>query len=110
MLYEFLGKNIRQSRLKLNLTQDQLAEKVDISTSYMGRIERGERSLPLDTLIRISNVLNVSVDTLLQDSINIDNDILIIAQINQLISKLNTSDKKLIIDMINLMISHLNRN
>lgn len=109
MLYKFLGENIRQSRLKLNLTQEQLAEKVDISTSYMGRIERGERSLPLDTLIRISNILNVSVDTLLQDSINTDNDVLIMTQINQLISKLNGNDKKLIIDMIKLMVSHLNK-
>lgn len=59
MDYKRLGERIREERLRLNLTQAQLAEAVDISDTYMGAIERGERSLTLDTLVRLVNRLGV---------------------------------------------------
>ena len=65
MDYKKLGRKIREARLKLNLTQAQLAEAIDISDTYMGAIERGERSLTLDTLVRLVNRLGVTVDYLL---------------------------------------------
>ena len=40
MDYKRLGERIREERLRLNLTQAQLAEAVDISDTYMGAIER----------------------------------------------------------------------
>lgn len=43
MDYKALGRRIREERLKRNLTQEQLAEAIEISNSYMGQIERGER-------------------------------------------------------------------
>ena len=56
---------------KLNLskergyTQEKLAEICDISTGFLGHIERGTRKLSLDTLFCIATVLNVSIDYLL---------------------------------------------
>ena len=47
MDYKRLGERIREERLRLHLTQARLAEDVDISDTYMGAIERGERSLTL---------------------------------------------------------------
>ncbi len=77
MDYMRLGKRIREERLKLNLTQAQLAEAIDISDTYMGAIERGERSLTLDTLVRLVNRLGVTIDYLLADSVpNADSNIL----------------------------------
>ena len=64
-----LGRRIREERLKLNLTQEKLAEDVDLSMAYIGQIERGERSLTLDNLVAVANRLGVTVDYLLSDSI-----------------------------------------
>ena len=69
MDYKRLGERIREERQRLHLTQAQLAEDVDISDTYMGTIERGERSLTLDTLVRLVNRLGVTVDYLLADSV-----------------------------------------
>ena len=69
MDYKRLGQRIREERLRLHLTQAQLAEDIDISDTYMGSIERGERSLTLDTLVRLVNRLGVTVDYLLADSV-----------------------------------------
>lgn len=74
MDYNMLGKRIREERLRLNLTQEQLSEDIDISTAYLGQIERGERSLTLDKLVRLANRLGVTVDYLLSDSITISQD------------------------------------
>ena len=77
MDYKALGKRIREERLKLNLTQSQLAEDIDISDTYVGQIERGERSLTLDTLVRLVNRLGVTVDYLLKDYVVASDDVVV---------------------------------
>ncbi|MBQ4529367.1 MAG: helix-turn-helix transcriptional regulator [Lachnospiraceae bacterium] len=64
-----LGNRIREERKKLNLTQEQLAEKMDVSATYIGFVERGERTITLGKLTCLANVLGVSVDYLLADTI-----------------------------------------
>jgi len=58
--YTFLGKRIREERLRLNLTQEHLAEEINISTAYLGQIERGERHITLDKLIPLAERPGVS--------------------------------------------------
>ena len=68
MDYVFLGKRIREERLRLNLTQEKLAEACGISTAYLGQIERGERCITLDKLIPLANCLGTTIDFLLSDN------------------------------------------
>lgn len=69
MDYEALGKRIRTRRKMMGLTQEVLAEQLGISCSFVGHIERGSRKMSMETLIRISDVMGVSCDYLLQDSL-----------------------------------------
>ena len=69
MDYKLLGKRIREERLRLGKAQENLAEEVNISTAYLGQIERGERSVTLDKLIPLANKLGVSVDFLLAEEV-----------------------------------------
>lgn len=105
MNFEFLGKRIREERLKLNLTQEKLSESVDISNSYMGQIERGERNVTLDTLIRIANRLGVTIDYLLKESININDKY--VNQLMQLMDDKTDNQKQMALDVIKIMFSHL---
>ncbi len=70
MKYADFGKRIREERLKLGLTQERLAEDVNLSTAYIGQIERGERTPTLENIVAIANRLGVTVDYLLSDSVN----------------------------------------
>ena len=72
MNYNALGKRIREHRRALGLTQEQLAERTGVSLSFIGHIERGTRKASLDTLVAISNALNLSPAVLLQDSLICD--------------------------------------
>ena len=65
-----IGKRIKSAREKKGLTQEQLAEQVNLSPMHISVIERGNKLPRLETLIKIANVLDVSADTLLQDVVN----------------------------------------
>ena len=64
-IYEALGKNIREERKNRNLSIEVFAEMLELSASYVGLLERGERAPSLDSFLKIMSVLNVSANTLL---------------------------------------------
>jgi len=61
---EAIGNRIRQGREALELTRDQLAELLGISSYSLGQLERGERQMSLPVLVKISEKLHVSLDYL----------------------------------------------
>lgn len=69
--YSILGANVRTLRIKMNLTQEQLADKCDLHRTYIGAIERGDRNVSLKNIIRLADVLNVSPANLLETQSNI---------------------------------------
>ena len=70
MLYQGLGKRIRQQRNLAQMTQEKLAEQAGISLSFLGHIERGTRVASLETLVAICNTLNVTPEYLLSASLH----------------------------------------
>ena len=105
MDYKGLGKRIREERKRLHLTQAELAEAIDISDTYMGAIERGERSLTLDTLVRLVNRLGVTVDYMLADSVA-DNDSNIMEQFKQIIDGQPLERKQMAINVLRTIFSY----
>lgn len=105
MDYKKLGERIRQERKRLNLTQAQLAEDIDISDTYMGSIERGERSLTLETLVRLVNRLGVTVDYLLSDSVT-DTDSNIMEQFKQIIDRQPLERRQMAINVLRTIFSY----
>ena len=55
----FLGKKIKEKRLQQSLTQEQLAEKIGISTKSLSQIELGNNFVSADNLEHICSALNV---------------------------------------------------
>ncbi len=58
--YNVIGARIKQARLAKNYTQEDLAEKIDISVAFLSRVERGNSHLNLNRLDQICNLLDVS--------------------------------------------------
>ncbi len=103
MDYKELGKRIREERLRLNLTQEQLSEEVGISTAYLGQIERGERNITLDKLITLTNRLGVTVDFLLKDYVTAANDDLYQKIMLQLFDGRSEKEKELAVNVVKLL-------
>ena len=67
--YKDIGIRIRALRRSAGYTQEELAEKVGISASFMGHIERGSRIASLDTFVLLCNVLKTTPNHLLEASL-----------------------------------------
>lgn len=63
-----LGKRIKEKRLSNFMTQEELAEKTNLSVAYIGMLERGKRTPGLETFIMIADELNATADELLEGS------------------------------------------
>lgn len=64
--YDTFRENIKYYRKKQNLTQEELAEKADISISYIKQIESNKefKNVSLTVILKLSKALEVSVDKL----------------------------------------------
>lgn len=93
-----LGEKIRQTRMNCGITQEKLAEMVDISTNFMSLIENG-RNMSVETLVKIADALGVTVDYLLSDTMEVHGD-KIMTQIAQNLSTLSDDEKLFFLNVI----------
>ncbi len=73
--YNKLGARIRELRLYQKMTQERLAENVNVTSKHISNIENGVSKVSVETLINIANSLNTTMDYILQDSISCDGSI-----------------------------------
>lgn len=57
-----MGLRIKNQRKKLKYTQEDMAEQLSISVKHFSEVERGLTGLSIDNLIKLSNILGVSID------------------------------------------------
>ena len=101
-MYPSIGKKIREYRKERGLTQDELAEKVNLSPNHMRAIERAEKNLTLATLINIANALDVTADMLLCDEIQNGYRIKT-SMLTEKLEKLSPTDRNKILQMVEIM-------
>lgn len=105
MKLDTIGKNIRKFREIKKLRQEYLAEKTDLTTNYIGMIERGEKIPSLETFINILNSLGVSADMVLSDVL--DNGYTVKdSLLNEKLEKLVPEDRNRIYEVIDTMMKH----
>lgn len=63
--FKLIGKRIQEVRKQQEMTQAELAALTDMSDSYISYIETAKKQASLESLIRISNALGITVDELL---------------------------------------------
>lgn len=98
-----IGKNIRKFRLMRKLRQDDLAEKVGLSTNYVGALERGEKVPSLETLIDIINALEISADMVFCDVIHTGYEVKI-SLLNEKLEKMSPEDREKVYDVIDVLV------
>jgi len=62
-----IGRRIQTCREAAGMSQDELAEALELSTIYISMIERGVKTPSLEVFVNLANTLNVSADLLLAD-------------------------------------------
>jgi len=57
-----VGRELKQTRLTLGLTQAEVAERLEVSASYISAVEAGRRNLTLGQLANIANAMRLGID------------------------------------------------
>ena len=98
--YPLIAKRIKDARKLSGLTQEQLAEKIGISTNAIAKLENNLMTASLQTLVNIVNVLNIDMNTLFLPTADHTQSSLNEYLINH-IQGLSTKDKEFLIYIIN---------
>ena len=107
--YNIMGERIKKARLEKQLTQENIAEKLDVSVAFLSRIERGSSHINLKRLQQLCSILDVSEGYLLsgtsEDSKNYLN-----KDFQELLEKCNPEQLKLLSKVLNISIDELLNN
>lgn len=63
------GQRIREARLKMKMSQAELADACSMSPSHLSDIENGKKCIGIDVFLRLAEVLQVSTDWLLRPDV-----------------------------------------
>jgi len=63
--YSIIGERLKKARKTKKLTQEQLAEKIDVSVAFLSRVERGDIKVNLSRLNQICDLLDISMSYIL---------------------------------------------
>ena len=108
MNYYEIGQRIRRYRKEKGLSQEQLAEKVNISVTHMSHIETGNTKLSLEVFYNIVNALECTADELLFD-LNNNSQAVIHSNISEILDKCSVNELHLIYDTIKSLKTSLDK-
>ena len=99
-----LGDAIRQARINANMTQEELAERVNITPTHLKHIESEHRKPSIEVLFQIATILNLSLYSLLfpADEDKADS----IKKVHLLLSKCTDNELKIVYDVVSSLLQH----
>ena len=108
MMQKAIGKRIQERRKQKGLTQEALAEMINLTPHYLSALERGIYNIKLETLVMILNCLDCSADDIFCDVVKRSSAV----KTNQLSDKLDAipfEEQKKIFDVIETMIKNISK-
>lgn len=61
------GKKVREERKKLDLSQEEFADRASVHRTYIGMIERGEKNITLENIEKVVKALNLRLSDFFRD-------------------------------------------
>lgn len=103
--YSIIGERIRKSRLNKKMTQEKLAEELDVSVAFVSRIERGSAHLNLRRLSEICAILDIDEGSILNGTSKESKNYLS-EEFGKLLKNAPTDKQRLIFDIARLIINN----
>ena len=63
--YALIGKRIKEQRIKRKMTQEELAERANVTSGYISLVETARKKISLETLLEVCMALNITLNELL---------------------------------------------
>jgi len=100
--YKLIGERIKKARKERGMTQDNIAERLNVSVGYVSQVERGITKISLDLLGAISGILERNIADFISDSA-VHSSSYMEAELLYEIQKLDQNKRKFLLQTIRLM-------
>jgi len=100
--YNVIGARLKKARKQQKITQEVLAEKLDVSVAFISRIERGNSKINLRRLSQICNILGVSEGEILNGTSDVSN-VYLANEFSQILDACTPEKQKLIYKIASLI-------
>lgn len=107
--YKVIGTRIKAKRKAIKLTQEEIAEKLDVTVGYISQVERGVTKINLDLLCRIGNILDCDIAYFVSGA-SAEQSSYLAEEFANKFSQLTKDQKQLIISLIELQLSKNGKN
>lgn len=98
-----IGSRIREERISRKLTIERLSETLGVAPSFLGSVERGERTVSVENLYKISDAFEVTTDSLIKRILPTSSRV---EMFNLLLSDLNDKEFESIYEILRAVIKH----
>lgn len=99
MDYIAFGRELRKMRQQRRLTQEKLAELVDLSVPYISHLERGTKKPSMEVLIRLAEILDVTVDRLLSGN-QVTDSAAYYPEVQELLADCSTGERAVLTEIV----------
>jgi transcriptional regulator with XRE-family HTH domain len=103
--YKLIGKRIKEARKEAGLTQEKMAEILDVSIGYVSQVERGTTKISLDLLGAVSSILKKDLSYFVSEAVVLSENYMT-TEILEDFEKLSARDKQLTSEFIKLLIKY----
>lgn len=93
--YNIIGERLKKARIDKNMTQEKLAEQIDVSVAFLSRVERGTSHINLKKLTQICEILGVSEGSIL-NGVSSNSDNYLASEFNNILNSVSSDKQKLI--------------
>ncbi len=97
--YKAIGRRISKHRKNISMTQAVLAEKLEVSESFISQVERGNAKISLPRLYQIAEFLNIDISLLVSNIGNIENG-KAISEVDVIIKQWPADSKELLVEVL----------
>lgn len=101
--YSIIGERLKKARLEMKMTQENLAEKLNVSVAYVSRIECGTTKLNLKRLSELCRILNIDEGIILNGS-SVESENYLTDEFSSLLKNCSQETQKLIYDIAKVVI------
>lgn len=100
--YSIIGSRIKKARIEKHMTQENLADKLDISVAFLSRVERGSAHINLTRLNQLCNILDISEGYLL-NGVSSNSENYLDKEFSNLIKSISPEKQKLIYNIAKII-------
>lgn len=101
--YAIIGKRIKEARKQIKMTQEKLADTIDVSIAFMSRVERGHAQINLKRLTQIADILEVTPAYLISGS-NIESKDYLRKDFSEVLDKCTSMQQKFLYEIAQLIV------